>query len=62
MAITAVDEDAGEGAKKKRRKLAGETDDAKEEGAAGQAVGEPVRRRRGDPGTHERHDLPKNSR
>jgi hypothetical protein len=53
VAIPAVDGDTGKWAKEKRRKLAGKADDAEEEGGAGQAVDEPVRRGRGDPRTYE---------
>jgi hypothetical protein len=57
MAIQAVDDDAGKRAEHERRKLAREADDAEQKGRAGQAVDEPVRRRRGDPRSHERHHL-----
>jgi len=49
VAIPAIDGDAGKRAEEKRWKLAGKADDAEEEGGAGQAVDEPVRRGRGDP-------------
>src|SRR5437762_634788 len=57
MAIPAVDDDPGERTEKKRRKLACESHDAEKERGAGQTVDEPIRRRRGDPCSHQRDDL-----
>ena len=57
MTIQAVHDDARKRAENERRKLARETDDAKKERRAGQAVDEPVGRGRGDPRAHERYDL-----